>query len=301
MNILLTGASGYLGQKLIKELLLKKNINLKTLVHHSSMNVKGCQTVYGELNDLNSLKIATAGMDAVVHLAAVTHTNNQEDYFIVNTEGTENLLKACSQNGVKRFVYMSSRAAHPEGGSYSKSKLAAEEFVKKSKMSWIILRPSEIYGHGSSDAINKLIRWILNLKIIPVIGDGKYSLSPVYIYDIIPAITEAIVNEELHKITFILAGPEEIIYNTLIDRLCSQLNVKRYKIFVSPFWVDMFLRFFLLFKKDFIVRDQIPRLLCCKPSNIDLAVKYLNYKPRQLEEGLQLVLRSLNSSDLNTR
>lgn len=300
MNILLTGASGYLGQKLMQELLTKKNLKLKAFLHHSPVSIKGCRTVYGDLNDLNSLKIATAGMNTVVHLAAATRTNNQEDYFIVNAKGTENLLKACSQNGVKRFVYMSSRAAHPEGGSYSKSKLLAEEFVKKSKMSWIILRPSEIYGYGSSDAINKLIRWIINLKFIPVIGDGKYSLSPVFIDDIIPAITEAIVNEELQKITFTIAGPEEIIYNSLIDRLCCQLKIKRYKIFVSPFLVDLFLSFFLLFKKDFIVRDQIPRLLCNKPYNIDLAVKYLNYKPRPLEEGLQLILRSLHSSDLNT-
>tara|TARA_Y100000031_G_C8164089_1_gene358447 strand:- start:94 stop:444 length:351 start_codon:yes stop_codon:yes gene_type:complete len=108
--------------------------------------------------------------------------------------------------------------------------------------------------------------------------------------DIIPAIVEAIVNEELQKITFILAGPKEIIYNSLIDKLCSQLKVRRYKIFVPPFLVDLLLRFFLLFNKDFLCRDQIPRFLCNKPYTIDLAIKYLNYKPRPLEEGLKFVL-----------
>jgi|TARA_B100001971_G_C18186550_1_gene535995 NADH dehydrogenase len=134
----------------------------------------------------------------------------------------------------------------------------AEKYVKESNMSWIILQPSEVYGFGSSDAINKLLSWIKKYKFIPVIGNGRYKLSPAFIDDIIPAMIKAIVNKELRNSTFILAGPEEMTFNSLLDRISSFLNVRRYKIFVPAFLVDLSLRIFLLFKKYFLCRDQIP-------------------------------------------
>ena len=293
MNILLTGASGFLGQKLIQELLRQKKHKVKALVHISPLKMDRCEIVNGDLGDINSLIKATIGVDTVVHLAAVTHTNKQKDYFRINATGTRNLLNVCSQNGVQRFIFMSSRAVHLEGGSYSESKMIAENHVKKSNMAWVIIQPSEIYGFGTSDAINKLIVWIKKYKFIPVIGDGQYKVSPAFIDDIIPSIRQAIVKKELRNATFILAGPEEMTFNSLLDRMCSLFNVKRYKIFVPAFLVDMFLRILLLFKKEFFYRDQIPRLLCQKRYSIDLAVKHLNFKPRSLEEGLKLAIGSM--------
>ena len=78
-----------------------------------------CERVSGELGSLASLIAATSGIDTVIHLAVMTHSPSREDYFKVNVEGTKNLLEASIRNKISRFIYMSSGAAHPQGGAYS--------------------------------------------------------------------------------------------------------------------------------------------------------------------------------------
>lgn len=292
MNILVTGASGFLGQCLIKPLMDSKDHSIRVLVHRHAMNIGGCEALKGDLNDPDSLLRATEGVDTVVHLAALTHTHREEDYHKINTEGTKNLLHACAQNGVARFVYVSSRAAHYQGGGYARSKLRAEDAVKGSKLFWVILRPAEVYGKGSPDAINKLIQWIRKYKFVPVIGDGQYKLSPVFINDIIPPMVRAILDENIYRITLNLAGPEDMPFTTFIDRLCDLLQVQRYKIFIPVPLAKQIFKVMALLNKNGMTRDQIPRLLCEKSADISNAIKLLNYNPRKLEEGLALLLNS---------
>ena len=290
MKILVTGASGFLGQCLIKPLMDSEGQIIRVLVHRSAMNIGGCEAVRGDLNDPESLLRVTQGMDTVVHLAALTHTNREEDYYKINTEGTKNLLHACARNGVTRFVYVSSRAAHYQGGGYARSKLLAEDAVKGSKLFWVILRPAEVYGEGSPDAINRLIQWIRKYKIVPVIGNGQYKLSPVFIDDIIPPMVRAILNEDIYSITLNLAGPENITFTTLVDRLCDLLKVQRYKIFIPVPLAQQIFNVMTLMNKYGLTRDQIPRLLCEKSADISNTTKLLNYDPRRLEEGLAPLL-----------
>lgn len=290
MNILLTGASGGLGQNLLGCLTQQKGLTLRALVHRSPVNFEGCAIVHGDLNDPASLVRATEGVDTVVHLAALTHSNREQDYFRVNVKGSENLIAACAENGVERFVYVSSRAAHPKGGGYAESKLRAEERVKSSTMEWLILRPAEVYGKNSPDAINKLVHWIREFKVVPIIGDGQYKLTPVFIDDIIPAIARAVVMRNLQRVTLALGGPEDISFTSLVDRIGGYLGVKPLKIFIPVFMVQWLVAGALLFKKDFLTRDQVPRLLCDKSSPDEPALKALDYNPRKLEEGLSQYL-----------
>ena len=290
MKILLTGATGGLGQSLVPRLVEKKGFRITALVHRSPLTLDGCGEVAGDLSNPESLERATAGMDTVVHLAALTHTNRRGDYFRVNLDGTRNLLKASVENGVRRFVYVSSRTAHPAGGAYAESKFQAEELVKESGLPWLILRPAEVYGKGSRDAINKLAHYIRKFKIVPIIGDGQYKLNPVFMDDIIPAMTQAIIMENLKNAVLVLGGPEEISFVSLVDRISRFLGVRRFKFFVPVFVARTLIEVGLLLKKDLVARDQIPRLLCDKLQGDYIPPERFPYHPRKLEDGLSRFL-----------
>ncbi|MFQ5716633.1 MAG: NAD-dependent epimerase/dehydratase family protein [Nitrospinales bacterium] len=290
MKILCTGATGGLGRSLVPRLVEQERLRVKALAHRSPLTLDGCEEATGDLNNPESLERVTVDIDTVVHLAALTHTNRRDDYFRVNLEGTRNLLKASVKNGVRRFVYVSSRTAHPKGGGYSESKFQAEELVKKSGLSWVILRPAEVYGEGSPDAINKLVRWIQKFKVVPIIGNGQYRLSPVFIDDVVLAMTQIIAMENLRGVTLTLGGPEEISFTSLVDRISRFLGVKRLKIFVPVLLVQCLVESVLLLKKDFLARDQIPRLLCDKLPGDDIPSDLLPYRPRKLEDGLRRFL-----------
>jgi len=288
MFILITGATGQIGEKLISALKNSEH-KIRILSRNSQNNLKDnkIESVIGDLKNLKSLEKATINIDTIIHLAAITHTNDQKLYYHINTEGTKNLLTAAEKNKVKNFIYISSRTAGIEGGAYAHSKLLAEELVKKSSLNWVILRPSEVYGANDKEAISKLINIIKKNPIIPIIGDGKYCLNPVHIDDLIQTIS-IIVNKNIYsRKTYIIAGPKEISYNDLVDKLAKKLKVKIIKIHIPIFFARLIAYLFFLFKKDILVRDQVPRLLSKKPGGIEEARKDLGFKPRNLEAGLK--------------
>ncbi len=287
MNLLVTGASGGLGRRALEALKQIPNLKIRALVHKNPLTAPGVGVVQGDVTRPETLDAALEGIDTVFHLAAVTHSNSEAGYQEVNVEGTRNLLTVGARCEVKRFIYVSSRAARSDGGSYSVGKLQAEELVKNSGLPWVILRPAEVYGPNSKDAVNKLARWIRQYKIVPVIGDGSQGLSPVLIDDVLPAMVEALFNHEAEGQIFDLAGPESISYSELIDRMSSFFETKVFKVFLPVWLVQGMIECVLLFKKDFLARDQVSRLLCDKPYDIQSAKSVLKFQPVKLEEGLE--------------
>ncbi len=289
MKILLTGASGTLGKRLLKAL-QTSDFEFRALIHKTPLEIEGIETIKGDLNDLEILNSATQGVDTVVHLAAVTHSNCESDYLNINWEGCRNLHDACVRNGVKRFVFMSSRAASSSGGPYSISKQKAEELVSQGAIPWVILRPSEVYGPGSPDAINQLIRWIKKFRVVPIVGNGQYKLSPVFIEDVIPAFVEVILKPNITEEVFTFCGPEEITFNSLVDRLSKFLKVRPIKFFIPAFLMKVGINILVLLGIKLLTKDQVARLISEKKGNNENSQKLLNYRPRTLEEGLEVSL-----------
>lgn len=290
MRILITGATGAIGRKLIAGL-EKSDHNLRILARKKPLIFsEKIERAIGDLQNIESLNKATRGIDVAIHLAGITHTNISELYYKINTEGTKNLIKACRNNNIKRFIHISSRAACREGGSYAESKLLAEKFLKESELDWTILRPSEVYGADKKEAISKLINIIQKSQFVPIVGNGQYLLSPVYADDLIQSILAALKNNASLKKTYTIAGPETFTCNKMIDKISEVLGVKRIKIFL-PLSLLKFLAFlFYILKINIMVRDQIPRLLCEKSADISLSRKDLNFNPRTIEEGLRNII-----------
>ncbi|MFH1662275.1 MAG: NAD-dependent epimerase/dehydratase family protein [Candidatus Falkowbacteria bacterium] len=279
MKILITGGSGKIGKKLINKLLEFNNYNIKVLSRNNNKNYNNIKLVVGDLLYIDSLQNALKEVNLVIHLAGLTHTNNYNLYYKINTIGTENLVKACENSDVKKIIYISSRTASNNGGAYAKSKLLAEEKIKNSSLDWVILSLSEVYGAGEDEFISKLINIIKKSYFTPIIGDGNYLLSPVHVDDVISCIINAINNGIINK-KYIIAGSEEFTLNEIVDYVIKNLKVTRIKIHIPIILIKLIAFIFYLLKINFITRDQIPRLICKKPSDISLAKKELNFKPR---------------------
>ena len=91
MNLLITGASSALGKKLTTELLKTGKFSIRLLEHHSSVSNEHCEIFKGDLQKIDNLNNACAGIDMVIHLAALTRSSSSKSYFNVNIVGTENL------------------------------------------------------------------------------------------------------------------------------------------------------------------------------------------------------------------
>lgn len=291
MRVLITGANGIIGQKLISKIPAADH-DLRLLVREKEefLFAPPADIFRGDLLDKSSLEAATKNMETVIHLAGLTHTNEQELYYKINTLGTRNLLEACQKSQVNRFIFISSRAAGLNGGAYARSKFLAEEAVAKSNFNWVILRLAEVYGAGEGEAIAKLIKIIKTGYFIPIIGSGQFRLSPIFVDDAVAGILAVLKNPALSKKIYNLAGPEELTYNELVEQILAETKLKRKKLFLPVALVRMAAELFSRVGIKLFVKDQIPRLLSEKSSDISQAVCDFSFQPRNFRTGLKELL-----------
>ena len=288
MRVLLTGP-GKLGQRLLPHL-AGLGVSGRVLTRGRSplpALPAGWEAVRGDVTRPETLGPPLAGMDAVLHLAALTHSNDEAAYVRTNTEGTANLLAAAAAAGVRRFVHVSTRAVAASGGAYSRSKAEAERRVLASGLDWTVLRPAEVYGGGSGEAISQVLAVARKSPLVPVVGGRAHLMAPVYVDDVVAGMAQALVRERAIGRTYTLAGPEEMTYGELVDRVCRYYGLSRLQVPVplallaAVAAVSAWLRL----PHPPVYRDQIPRLRCPKPADITAARADLDYDPRPLEAG----------------
>lgn len=289
MRVLITGGAGKIGQKLINRL-KAENLAIKILLRKSeTVSFRDIELAYGDLLDPQSLNGAVLGMDSIIHLAAVTHTNEKELYFKVNARGTENLVKSAEAAGVSRFIFISTRAIDPAGGAYSQSKLAAEDIVRQSALNWVILRPAEVYGGGENGMIETIISLIRKYHLIPTIQTLHKLFSPIYIDDLISAIDEVILSQNFRNKIYNLAGPDSYTFEEFVDLICDFYQIKCFKLPCPLFLFKLFFNLASMMPASPLVKDQFSRLVSEKSADISLAQRELNFQPRSFFQGLKLL------------
>ncbi len=169
--ILVTGATGHLGNVLIRTLVVKgKKIKALVLPNEDPKSLVGLdvEIIKGDVRDTEAMRKACKNVDLVYHLAAVISiAGNSKLVYDVNVGGTKNILQACKENHVPRLVYVSSVHAFAElrkgslidenvpidpslvTGHYAKSKaIATNEVFKSAKDGYdaVVVFPSGIVG-----------------------------------------------------------------------------------------------------------------------------------------------------------
>jgi dihydroflavonol-4-reductase len=186
-KILLTGATGFLGQHLLRELLAAGH-QVKALSRSESADAllasQGAESVRAELTDGDSIMRAMKNIDAIFHTAADTNTwrVNNDAQTRTNIGGMEYLISAAKANGVQKILHTSSVSAYshlvhdvlrenvPQRGgeswiNYERTKFLAEKTVRESGMDFIIFQPSHILGPGDKQNWSRLIRLIDQNKL----------------------------------------------------------------------------------------------------------------------------------------
>ena len=116
MKALVTGSNGFIGSFLVEEL-LERNYQVKCLVRKTSdlqwIKDLPVQFAYGDVTNFDSILPAVENIDYIFHLGGIVRARKENDFFLVNSLGTKNLLEACKQHNLnlKRFTYLSSQAA----------------------------------------------------------------------------------------------------------------------------------------------------------------------------------------------
>jgi NADH dehydrogenase len=215
-SVFITGSSGFLGRSLLEKLSAPGNRRIVCLP----------QRPKGDILEPKSYAESLKGCDTVLHLAAVTGKQAPSEYFRVNRDGTESLLREAERAGVRRFVFVSSISAKFKNQRhyyYAQSKLQAESLVKNSRLPWIIVRPTMIFGKGS--AVLAGLAKLASLPFIPLFGDGQTRVQPVQVADLAQILADILDDETLNNRLLEIGGPEAVSMERLMQLIrLSSLN-----------------------------------------------------------------------------
>ncbi|HSG67366.1 MAG TPA: NAD-dependent epimerase/dehydratase family protein [Bacteroidales bacterium] len=205
-NILVTGGAGFLGSHIVKELfhpdspVKPEKINVLDLKDYQGDH--NVNFIKGDIRDYDTVKKACEGMEAVIHSAAVIDwgTHSPQYVYDVNVGGTENVIRACQELGIRFLVYTSSLDALYTGkplrnvddhqpypkhfhNMYCKSKVFGEQRVMAANndaLKTTIMRPCDIYGPSDPYHMNALIG-MAKTGFYVKLGNGKAKTQHVFV------------------------------------------------------------------------------------------------------------------------
>jgi nucleoside-diphosphate-sugar epimerase len=240
MIIGVTGATGFIGTRLVQELMQRGHSvrGLSRRKVNSESSAPNLTFVRGGVENLEALRELTQSTECVIHLAAFVHQETTSDEekrrcYSVNVSGTKNLLQAMKLSERRQhLVFLSTVAVYGSSFSeatenrpclpataYAQSKLDAErsilEAVEQGTITACILRPSMVFGPRAPGNLKKMVR-LIRLGVMPVISKGRNLKSLVQVDDLIAIILN------------VMNDPERFnrrIYNVAADPPLSILQI----------------------------------------------------------------------------
>lgn len=290
--ILITGFTGNTGTLVLKK--LSSIVNTEEIVGISRSpiqeNTYNIENYVDDLNDTNSLNelFEKYPITSVIHIA--------------NIKYSPSLLTKANEYGVEKVVLIHTTGVYSKYRRYSSVYEKIEKDILNNtypNTSFVILRPTMIYGNHRDHNMQKLIKFISRSPIFPVFGDGSALMQPVHVDDLATAIVTAHQSKGLYNEDFDLSGGSVITYKEVITTINDGLGKKTKLIFIpiklAVFGAKVMER---IMSKPIITVEQVKRLEEDKAYSNDKARSLLEFTPRSFNEGIKQEIKILKEKGI---
>lgn len=195
MRVLVVGGTGFIGQHLCRELHDRgHDVTALSRSPDETDFPDGIETAMGDVTAYDSIESAFEGQNVVVNLVALSPlfrpSGGNEAHYRVHRDGTENVVRAAEDHGVGRLIQLSALGADPDGETaYIRSKGEAEELVRESKLEWVLVRPSVVFGEG--EEFVPYTKKLAPPYLTPLPGGGQTRFQPIWIGDFVKILADA--------------------------------------------------------------------------------------------------------------
>lgn len=318
---LVTGATGFLGSHVVKELVDKNEI-VRVFVRKTSdlsfLKQFDIEIAYGCLSDRESVVQASKGVDTIFHCAAyVSDYGPYEHFETANVTGVKNVLDSCLSNRIKRLIYISTTDVYgypkssvdesapfkKKGFSYGNTKIEGEklvwEYYDKYKIPVTVFRPATIYGERTP-FLNEILA-MLEKRTYLHIGCGEVDAGLIHVSNLVDAMILAQREPKSIGQAYNIIDGNHVSFRTLSGTLADISGFKNPRFFI-PFPLAYILGFsceklYALFPRK--GRPFVTRMAAClfgisQDFSIDKIQEELHWKPLvSFEEGMEQIRESL--------
>lgn len=316
MNIIITGANGFIGEWLIKDLIRQEPQHHITALIRNGSQFKNCEedsrvsvkeVDYGQ----NITEEVFRNQDVCIHLIGQMgeYGLSRRQYEDVNVMLTIMILNWCEHMGVKQFVFCSTPgvqgfghrlAVETEGyaprNNYERTKMVAEQkiiqFCQKANIKYTIIRPDFVYGPNDVRRV-KMYKNIKNGKFV-LTTNGKSYLHPTYILDVTQGFRRVIGNPNAYNEIFNISSAADVTslqyLQTIagcVQRRLIHINIG-YRISICLARLVEWIYTVWLKKEAFVSKDKIDFLSLNHSTSNKKAMERIGYKPEfDIKQGMQ--------------
>ena len=259
INILVSGASGFIGQRLVRRLLVSSsttNLSVRCMTRKSHSisryfqnSRENLEVVQADAQNYGELVKALAGIDVAFYLIHSMEGSSKEWKKFAERDrvAAENFARAVNEAGVKRVIYLGGLTNGPEQelSKHMQSRMEVGEILKKSNAAVTIFRAAVILGQGGGSF--QMLQYLV--ERLPFMVCPKWVLTkcqPIAVDDVIEYLARSIETDETISKTFDIGGPETLTYLDMMRRYGDILK-KSIKILIIPFltprlssyWIDL--------------------------------------------------------------
>jgi len=314
MSILVTGANGFVGQLLIRDLLKRQYDVVGALRSQGDIHADVKMFAIGDINATTDWSVALDAINVVVHLAARVHVMNEAasdplaEFRRVNVDGTLNLARQAVKAGVKRFIFVSSIKVNGEltqvdklftssdipcpQDAYGISKYEAEQGLLKlaseTGLEVVIIRPPLIYGGGVKANFASMMKAVKSGFPLPL-GAINNKRSFVYVGNLISLILKCIDHPAAANQVFLVSDGHDLSTTELLKACAQSLGVKARLLAVPQRFVEG--------AAKILGKESLAQRLC---GNLQVDItktrQFLDWEPQfTVEDGLKDVAVALLS------
>ena len=300
---IVTGANGYLGSYICRELVskgqpvlaLKYDHYASVIIDHPLVTYVFCDItnpVFPQLEE--AIKGKQVG--AIINTAALLGSSDYEKNYKVNAGGVKNLVEFAKQAGINRFIQISSVVVIKTfKGPYGETKLIGQQFVEKSGLNFTVFIPAMILGPEGL-GINRILKNVFRFPLfVPLIGDGSETQHPVYVKDFARYIVLSLDKPVAYNKIYQIASDRTISFRDLIRLILQIRGKKRIFISVPASIAKMLGKFFQKTQKvPLFTAEHVKGIL--QDSNLDTSLIKVDLGDNftSLEVALRITLEEIN-------